>query len=69
MVKLTLNLKNKNVFFFSSGLCLLFMFYQINVITSSIDIKAIDIIILFFSMICATGLYWIPFQYNEKFTY
>ena len=67
MVKLTLNLRNKNVFFFMSGLGLIFMFYQIGYITASIDIKALDIFILFLSMIFTTATFWTPYQFNDKF--
>ena len=67
MVKLTLNLRSKNLFFFMSGLGLVFMFYQIGYITASIDIKALDILILFLSMIFTTATFWTPYQFNEKF--
>ncbi len=67
MVKLTLNLRNKNIFFFMSGLGLLFAIYQINYITSSIDIKAMDIFILFLSFIFTTAMFWTPYQFNDKF--
>ena len=50
-----------------SGLGLVFMFYQIGYITASIDIKALDILILFLSMIFTTATFWTPYQFNEKF--
>jgi hypothetical protein len=67
MVKLVINLRNKNIFFFLSFLGLIFMFYQITFITSSIDIKYFDIFILFLSMIFSAAMFWIPYQFNDKF--
>jgi len=67
MVKLTLNLRNKNLFFFMSGVGLIFMFYQISYITSSIDIKALDIFILFLSAVFTATAFWTPYQFNDKF--
>lgn len=67
MVKLVISLRNKNLFFFLSGIGGLFMFYQIGHITSSIDIKGLDIFFLFLSMLFATAMFWIPYQYNDKF--
>ena len=67
MVKLVISLRNKNNFFFLSGLGLIFMFYQISCITSSLDIKFIDIFILFLSMMFSALMVWTPYQFNDKF--
>ncbi len=67
MVRFTINLRSKNVFFILSALGGIFMFYQIGYITSSIDIKALDIFILFLSMMFTAATFWTPFQFNDKF--
>lgn len=67
MVKLVISLRSKNVFFFMSGVGLIFMFYQIGYMMSSIDIKALDIFILFLSMLFTTVTFWTPYQFNDKF--
>ncbi len=67
MVKLTINLKSKNVFFILSALGGVFMIYQIGYITSSIDIKALDIFLFFVSMFYTAAMFWTPFQFNDKF--
>lgn len=67
MVKLVLSFRNKTLFFFLSGVGMGFMIYQLTKITASIDIQAFDIFVLFLSMIFTTAMFWIPYQYNEKF--
>ncbi len=65
--KLVINLRSKKVFFILSGLGAVFMIYQIGYITSSINIKAIDIIILFLSIVFTSATFWTPYQFNDKF--
>ena len=67
MVKFVISLRSKTFFFFLSGVGLGFMFYQIAKITASIDVKALSILILFVSMLFTAAMFWIPYQYNDKF--
>ena len=67
MVKLTLNLRSKKLFFTLSGLSLIFLILHLNKMMLSIDIKAFDIFLVFVIILLTTVTYWIPYQFNEQF--
>lgn len=67
MVKITINLRSKWIFFTFSLLCGIYVLYQINFITSAIDIKFLDIVFYYFLLAMTALFYWIPFQFTEQF--
>ncbi len=68
MVKLTINLRSKWIFFVASGICLFLLMLNINGITSAIDIQFSQILMYYVLCILCAGLYWVPFQFNQEFT-
>ena len=67
MVKITLNLRSKKLFFFISFLGLLFLVYHIHNLTWSIDITGMDKFLYLVIIIFTASMFWIPFQFNEQF--
>lgn len=67
-MKLTINIRDKRLFFLGSGLTFIYLIYHINVLTSALMISGGDI--LFYYLLCGiiTLLFWTPFQFNRQFT-
>ena len=68
MAKLTINLTNKYFFIVLSGLCFIWLIIHITIMSGSIDITGMDKLLYFVIIILCTFFFWVPFQYNEKFT-
>ncbi len=66
MVKLNLNLTNKNVFFTASALSLMYLIYYINVLTASPFITGGQILFYYLLIILTAFLYWFPYQFNSE---
>lgn len=69
MVRLTLNLRNKYVFFAGSAITFLYLIYHITIIVDSIDITKMDVLLYYVLTIMTTTLFWIPYNYISDLDY
>jgi len=68
MVTLTINLRDKRIFFTLFGMGLIYLIYHVNGMSYSLNLTGWDISLFFLIIIATTAMFWIPYQYNEQFT-
>ncbi len=68
MVRLTINLRSKYLFFGGSAFTLLMLIFHVNSMMASVILSGLDILLYFTLISICALLYWVPFQFNQEFT-
>lgn len=68
MVKLTINLRSKKLFFYTSAIILVYLMYHVTVLMNSIDITGLDIVIYYVLIALVTLCFWVPYEFTDKFS-